>query len=86
METKRVKRFVTVNADYMADGSVCPHSVILDGQQFMIERIVKVEAIQGSGSSEEGRRFHIVVLGKEASLFLAKERWYVGQKVLKTST
>ena len=81
METKRVKRYVTVNADYMADGTVCPHSVTLDGRIYLIDRVIKVDQTQNNGSIKGRRRFHIVVRGNETNLFLENERWYVGKKV-----
>ena len=57
METGRVKRYVQVNADFMPDGTVRPHSVTLDGREFLIDRVVKVEDTNK---------------GKETSLFLEK--------------
>ena len=81
METGRVKRYVQVNADFMPDGTVSPHSVTIDGQEFLIDRVVKVEDTNNSQSSKGRRRFRIEIKGKETSLFLEKERWYVGKKV-----
>ena len=82
METTRVKRYVEVNADYMPDGSVCPHSIVLDQQQYLIERVVKVEQTHVPGRDYVRRRFHIIVKGTETSLFLENERWYVRKKIV----
>ena len=81
METGRVKRYVTVNADYMADGTVCPHSIVLEDRTYLIERITKVDQAKNNGSMPGRRRFRIIVQGIETSLFLENERWYVGRKV-----
>ena len=81
METKRVKQFVTVNVDYMADGSVCPHSVILDGRYYHVDRVIKVEKSGNVGSIKGRQRFHVVVGKTETSLYLEDNRWYVRKKV-----
>ena len=79
-ETSRVKRYVAVNADYLPDGSVCPHSVVFEGRQYTIERIIKVEYVK-SGGTQGLRRFHVLIHGKQTSLYLENERWYVRKKV-----
>lgn len=82
METERVKRFVTVNADYMADGSICPRSVTLDGRIYRIDYVNKVEEDK-TFTGERGRRcYHIVVHGKKTELYEKDERWFVKKKVV----
>lgn len=47
----RAKRYVTVNADYLADGTVIPRTIVLDRKPYPIENVLRKELI-----SEEGIR------------------------------
>ncbi len=81
METSRVKRYVTVNADYMANGSVCPHSVTLDGKRYQIDRIVRVDKGRTVNGWTGRTCYEIEIQKKRANLYLEAERWYVEMKV-----
>ncbi len=77
METSRVKRFVTVNADYMANGTVCPHSVTLDGKRYQIDRIVRVDKGRTVKGWTGRTCYEVEIRKKRANLYLEAERWYV---------
>ena len=81
MEPNRVKRFVTVNADYMADGTICPRSVMLDNKMYLIDYVKKVEEEKSYNGRRGLRCYHVVVRGKTGELYEKDERWFVRKKV-----
>ena len=81
IDTSRVKRYVTVNADYMANGTVCPHSVTLDGKTYHIDRIVRVDKGRTVKGWTGRTCFEVESRRRRACLYLEAERWYVEKKV-----
>ncbi|MBO4888017.1 MAG: hypothetical protein J5589_06885 [Firmicutes bacterium] len=81
METNRVKKYVTVNADYMDNGTICPHSVTLDGKMYRIDRIVRVDKGRTVRGWTGRTCYEVEIRGRRANLYLESERWYVEKKV-----
>ena len=81
IDTSRVKRYVTVNADYMANGTVCPHSVTLEGKTYHIDRIVRVDKGRTVKGWTGRTCFEVEIRKRRANVYLEAERWYVEKKV-----
>lgn len=75
------KVFISVNADFTADGKVLPRSFVWDdGRNFEIDRIVDIRPAASLKAGGRGIRYTCRVCGKEAYLFLEESRWFMEGK------
>lgn len=70
------KRYVTVNADQMEDGTLRPCALEWNGVWYPVEEIRKVEHFFGSARTEK-KSYTVVLRGLEKILYREGERWYL---------
>ena len=73
-----MKRFVTVNASFQADGSMFPVKIIWDnGAEYPISNGIGVKFYPTVKSVKGGVKFTCVILGKIRELYFEEQRWYI---------
>lgn len=82
METKKpVKVFVSVLADFDADGNLIPISFVWeDGRRYTIDRILDVRRAASLKAGGCGIRYTCRVRGKQTYLFREEDRWFMERK------
>lgn len=82
METKKsVKVFVSVLADFDADGNLIPVSFVWeDGRRYTIDRILDVRRAASLRAGGCGIRYTCRVRGKQTYLFREEDRWFMERK------
>lgn len=72
------KTYVSVIAQFSADGQITPLSVIWrDGRKFPIDKILGQERAASIRAGGVGMRYHIRVNGKETYLWYEEPAWFV---------
>lgn len=75
------KVYVTVNADFTADGKVLPRSFIWDdGRNYEVDRIIDIRPAASLKAGGCGIRYTCRIRGKEAYMFLEGSRWFMEGK------
>ena len=89
-ETKPIKVYVPVQADFRADGTILPRSLTWeDGHKYTIDRVKQICQAPALKAGGQGDRYTIVVEGKESYLFFERSpdlsganlgRWFVERR------
>lgn len=81
MDNRR-KVYVSVNADFNADGCCSPKTITFEnGQVYEIDRIIDRRRAASTKAGGMGIRYTIIIFGKQIFLFYEKNgRWFVEAK------
>lgn len=81
MSEQRVKRYVEVIADFQADGTLIPQTVVWDtGQRFDISNISEVRPRKYSKTGGVGIRYTCQIGRAKTYLYYEVGRWFVEAK------
>lgn len=81
MSEQRVKRYVEVIADFQADGTLIPQTVVWDtGQRFDISNISEVRPRKYSKTGGVGVRYTCQIGRAKTYLYYEVDRWFVEAK------
>lgn len=79
-QAPRAKRYVTVNADCLADGRMVPRSILLNKKTYLIDEIVGQENLTGTDLAC-GKRllvcYTIRIRSQQTKLYQENSRWFV---------
>lgn len=72
------KVFVSVNADFTAEGKIVPRGFTWDdGRHYEIDRILDIRPAASLKAGGQGMRYTCRIRGKEAFMFLENGRWFM---------
>lgn len=75
------KKYVRVTADFDPCGGIRPLAVIWeDGTRYEVDRVLDVRPSASLKAGGYGIRYTCRILGREAYLFLERDRWFVEAK------
>lgn len=81
MSEQRVKRYVEVIADFQADGTLIPQTVVWDtGQRFDISNISEVLPRKYSKTGGVGVRYTCQIGRAKTYLYYEVDKWFVEAK------
>lgn len=80
METQR-KKYVKVNADHYADGTVMPHTIQIDGRIYEITSVCDARKLSEFSCDEGKMRYEIMIEKYRTLLFKDRDRWFVHEKI-----
>lgn len=81
-----IKVYVTVIAEYRADGRIIPLTIAwdMDGaeREYTIDRVVDIREAPSQRAGGHGTRYTIQIKGKETYLFYEKfaQKWFVERR------
>lgn len=72
------KKYVDIMAVFYADGQMKPITIIWeDGRKFEIDRILDIRRAASLKAGGSGIRYICMVSGKQVTLFLEENRWFI---------
>lgn len=75
------KVYVSVNADFTADGKVMPRSFIWDdGRRYDVDRVLDIRPAASLKAGGRGMRYTCRICMKKAYMFLEGTRWFMEGK------
>ena len=77
----RRKKFVRVNADFQADGTVLPKSIRYRGKEYPILELLGLVSLADDCKRDKKRCYTVRIQKKTTRLFWEDGRWYVWAKV-----
>ena len=84
MNTRRVKKYVQVTADFFADGRLRPLLITWeDGRKFRIDKIKDIRRAASPTVGGNGIRYTCLIWGRVCYLFYEENyKWFVEEKVV----
>ena len=75
------KKYVSVNARFLEDGSIIPLSILWDEETtFPIDKITIICCAASMKAGGAGIRYTCMINGTQKYLFLEKDKWFVEAK------
>lgn len=72
------KVFVSVNADFTAEGKIIPRAFTWDdGRHYEVDRILDIRPAASLKAGGQGMRYTCRIRGKEAYMFYENGRWFM---------
>ncbi len=73
-----MKKYISVNAEFLQDGKILPKSIIWeDDRVFCVDRIYDIRPAASLKAGGAGIRYSCSITGKRKYLFLEENRWFV---------
>ena len=72
--------FIEVNARFEESGRIMPRSIIWEGREYEVDRVVDIRRRASTKTGGAGLRYTCFILGKERFLFYDDNKWFVESK------
>ena len=92
MDSKNIKVYVEVNADFREDGVMLPREITWEnGEKYEIDRILDIRQAAAMKAGGQGDRYTVRIRGQQSYLFFGRSpnqtgnklgRWFVERKKL----
>ena len=82
METKDIKVYVQVNADFSSDGLMLPRELIWeDGEKYKIDRVTDIRQAAAMKAGGQGDRYTVMIGGHQSYLFFERSTELTGNNI-----